>query len=47
MTSLHNCPNTALLVVDVQDDVVANAYHRDEVIANIRDFRAMEQARNV
>ena len=35
MTSLRERPNTALLVVDVQNDVVANAYHRDEVIANI------------
>jgi nicotinamidase-related amidase len=38
MTSLRDRPNTALLVVDVQNDVVANAYHRDEVIANIRDL---------
>jgi nicotinamidase-related amidase len=35
MTSLHNRPNTALLVVDVQNDVVANAHERDRVIANI------------
>jgi nicotinamidase-related amidase len=35
MTSLRDRPNTALLVVDVQNDVVANAHHRDEVIANI------------
>ena len=35
MTSLRNRPNTALLVVDVQNNVVANAHHRDEVIANI------------
>jgi nicotinamidase-related amidase len=35
MTSLHDRPNTALLVVDVQNDVVANAHLRDEVIANI------------
>jgi nicotinamidase-related amidase len=35
MTSLHNRPNTALLVVDVQNDVVANGYRRDDVIANI------------
>src|SRR4249919_628367 len=35
MTSLPDRPNTALLVVDVQNDVVAGAYHRDEVIANI------------
>ena len=35
MTSLRERPNTALLVVDVQNDVVANAHQRDEVIANI------------
>ena len=35
MTSLRDRPNTALLVVDVQNDVVANAHLRDEVIANI------------
>jgi nicotinamidase-related amidase len=35
MTSLRDRPKTALLVVDVQNDVVANAHQRDEVIANI------------
>jgi nicotinamidase-related amidase len=35
MTNLRDRPNTALLVVDVQNDVVANAVHRDDVIANI------------
>ena len=35
MTSLRDRPNTALVVVDVQNDVVANAYQRDEVIVNI------------
>src|SRR5260370_39630007 len=38
MTSLRHRPNTALLVIDVQNDVVANAYHRDEVVANIREL---------
>ena len=33
MTSLPDRPNTALLVIDVQNDVVANAHKRDEVIA--------------
>jgi nicotinamidase-related amidase len=32
MTSLRDRPNTALVVVDVQNDVVANAHQRDEVI---------------
>ena len=35
MTTLHDRPSTALLVIDVQNDVVANALNRDEVIANI------------
>lgn len=35
MTSLNDRPNTALVVIDVQNDVVANAYNRDKVIANI------------
>jgi nicotinamidase-related amidase len=43
MTSLRNRPNTALLVVDVQNDVVAKAHQRDEVIANINTL--VEKAR--
>jgi len=35
MTSLSGRPNTALLVIDVQNDVVAGAHNRDGVIANI------------
>jgi len=35
MTTLANRPNTALLVVDVQNDVVGEAYERDRVVANI------------
>ena len=35
MTSLRDRPNTALLVVDMQNDVVGDAYGRDAVIANI------------
>jgi nicotinamidase-related amidase len=35
MTSLSDRPHTALLVVDVQNDVVAGAHNRDGVIANI------------
>jgi nicotinamidase-related amidase len=35
MTSLPDRPNTALLIVDVQRDVVADAHDRDGVIANI------------
>ena len=43
MTTLGNRPNTALLVVDVQNGVVAGAYQRDAVVANVR--RLVEQAR--
>src|SRR5271165_4752073 len=35
MTILENRPNTALLVVDVQNGVVAEAHERDAVVANI------------
>jgi nicotinamidase-related amidase len=35
MTTLENRPNTALLVVDVQNGVVGGAYRRDAVVANI------------
>lgn len=35
MTTLENRPNTALLVVDVQNGVVAGAHRRDAVVANI------------
>jgi nicotinamidase-related amidase len=35
LTTLENRPNAALLVVDVQNGVVAEAYQRDAVVANI------------
>lgn len=35
MTTLENRPNTALLVVDVQNGVVEGAHQRDAVVANI------------
>jgi nicotinamidase-related amidase len=35
MTTLENRPNTALLVVDVQNGVVAGAHQRDAVVANV------------
>jgi nicotinamidase-related amidase len=35
MTTLENRPNTALLVIDVQNGVVAGAPRRDEVVANV------------
>jgi nicotinamidase-related amidase len=35
MTTLENRPNTALLVIDVQNCVVDDAYERDGTVANI------------
>jgi nicotinamidase-related amidase len=35
MTTLPDRPNSALLVIDVQNVAVVNAYDRDRVIANI------------
>ena len=35
MTTLKNRPKTALLVIDVQNDVVAAAHERDKVVANV------------
>jgi nicotinamidase-related amidase len=43
MTTLKNRPNTALLVVDVQNGVVAQAHERDAVVANIG--RLVDRAR--
>jgi nicotinamidase-related amidase len=44
MTTLKNRPNTALLVVDVQNGVVAEAHQRDMVVANIASL--VEKARS-
>jgi nicotinamidase-related amidase len=35
MTTLENRPNTALLVIDVQNGVVEKAHERDAVVANV------------
>jgi len=43
MTTLSDRPNTALLVIDVQMGVVADAYQRDAVVANISTL--VEKAR--
>ncbi len=43
MTTLENRPNTALLVVDVQNGVVGEAHQRDAVVANIGSL--VERAR--
>jgi len=43
MTTLENRPNTALLVVDVQNGVVEGAHARDAVVANVGSL--VEKAR--
>jgi nicotinamidase-related amidase len=43
MTTLQNRPNTALLVVDVQNGVVEGAHERDAVVANVGSL--VERAR--
>ncbi len=43
MTTLENRPNTALLVVDVQNGVVEGTHERDTVVANIGSL--VEKAR--
>ena len=47
MTSLSDRPNTALLVIDVQNDVVAGAHNRDGVIANIATLVDRARAEDV
>jgi nicotinamidase-related amidase len=43
MTTLENRPNTALLVIDVQNDVVDGGHERDAVVANVGSL--VEKAR--
>src|SRR3954454_9483475 len=43
MSTFENRPNSALLVVDVQNGVVAGAHERDAVVANVGSL--VEQAR--
>ena len=47
VTTLSDRPNTALVVVDVQVDVVGNAHQRDEVIANINTLVDKARAERV
>jgi nicotinamidase-related amidase len=43
VTTLENRPNPALLVVDVQNGVVGNAFERDRVVTNVQTL--VENAR--
>jgi nicotinamidase-related amidase len=47
MTSLTDRPGTALLVVDVQNGVVADTYNRDGVVANIATLVSRARADEV
>jgi nicotinamidase-related amidase len=47
MTTLENRPGTAVLVVDVQNGVVADAHGRDVVVANITDLVARARREQV
>lgn len=47
MTTLPDRPNTALLVIDVQNGVVANAHNREAVIANIDTLVGKARAEGV
>ena len=44
MTTLENRPRTALVVIDVQNDVVGGAHERDAVVGRIRSL--VERARD-
>jgi nicotinamidase-related amidase len=47
MTTLPGRPNTALLIIDVQNGVVDGAHKRDDVIANINTLIGQARARDV
>lgn len=47
MTTLDNRPNTALLVIDVQNGVVGEAHDRDAVVANVATLVDMARAAEV
>lgn len=47
MTTLPNRPNSALLVIDVQNGVVDGSHNRDQVIANINTLVDRARAEDV
>ena len=47
MTTLTDRPNTALLVVDVQNGVVGGAHNRDAVVANIAALVGRARAEDI
>jgi nicotinamidase-related amidase len=47
MTTLIDRPNTALLVIDVQNGVVSGSHNRDDVVANINTLVEKARAKDV
>jgi nicotinamidase-related amidase len=47
MTTLTDRPNTALLVIDVQNEVVGGAHNRDGVVANVATLVDKARAEHV
>jgi nicotinamidase-related amidase len=47
MTTLPDRPNSALLVIDVQNNVVAGAHERDAVVANVASLVDRARAQQV
>jgi nicotinamidase-related amidase len=47
MTTLANRPNTALIVIDLQNGVVASAWQRDKVLATVNTLIERARAANV
>jgi len=47
MTTLPDRPNTALIVIDVQNGVVNHAYNRDEIVGNIAALVEKARAEDV
>jgi nicotinamidase-related amidase len=47
MTTLANRPHTTLIVIDVQNDIVGDAYNRDVVVANIAELVNKARAKAV
>ncbi len=47
MSTLNDRPNTALIVIDVQNDVVGGTHNRDDVVANIASLVDKARAEQV
>lgn len=47
MTTLNGRPNSALLIIDVQNDVMTDTHNRDGVIANIASLVDRARAKDV